>query len=177
MAQYTPDKSEFLLVKVEEKGKTEHNNIVVGVLNEYEPKNRKIFISQMVVSPVASSDNAALGDDSKLAASNQMAPVSAGSDLAQAATNQQTLNTSNSSNNNVVVVTYDDLKTTLDVFLQVLLSQHLNGEFLSRIKEIQDEYFKPSIEFIDTILNEKYSLLINSFNHFMNLKKSGDNLN
>ncbi len=74
-----------------------------------------------------------------------------------------------------MVVTYDDLKSTLDVFLQVLLSQHLNGEFLLRIKELQDEYFKPSIEFIDTILNEKYSLIINNFNHFMNLKKSGKN--
>ena len=95
--------------------------------------------------------------------------------VAQSGSNQQqALNNSSSSNNNVVVVTYDDLKTTLDVFLQVLLSQHLNGEFLLRIKELQDEYFKPSIEFIDTILNEKYTLLLNSFSHFMNLKKTGN---
>ena len=52
MAQYTPDKAEFVFVKVDEKGKTEQNNIVVGVLSEYEPKNRKIFINQQIVSPI-----------------------------------------------------------------------------------------------------------------------------
>lgn len=74
---------------------------------------------------------------------------------------------------NVVVVTYDDLKTTFDVFLQVLLSQYLNGEFLLRIKQIQDEYFKPSIEFIETILNEKYALInsyLNDFIFYLNSK-------
>jgi hypothetical protein len=53
-------------------------------------------------------------------------------------------------------VTYDDLKRTFDVFIQVLLSQYLNSEFLLKIKELNDEYFKPSIELMDTILNEKY---------------------
>jgi hypothetical protein len=161
LAQYTADKTEFVLVKVEEKGKTEQNNIVVGVLNEYEPKNRKIFFNQLAATSSSGDDEGA-----KLIGSSSV--ITADSNL-----NQQNLNTSSSSNSNIVVVTYDDLKTTLDVFLQVLLSQHLNGEFLSRIKELQDEYFKPSIEFIDTILNEKYSLLINNFTHFMNLKKIG----
>lgn len=45
-------------MKVDEKGKTEQNNIVVGVLNEYEPKNRKIFTNQQVaVSSTLTDDN------------------------------------------------------------------------------------------------------------------------
>lgn len=87
-----------------------------------------------------------------------------------ASNNNSTSNVATSSNNtnsSVVVVTYDDLKATLDVFLQALLSQNLNSEFLVKLKEIQDEYFKPSIEFIDSILNEKYVLLMNSLSLFM----------
>lgn len=45
------------MVKVDEKGKTEQNNIVVGVLNEYEPKNRKIFTSQQVIGPSTLTDD------------------------------------------------------------------------------------------------------------------------
>jgi hypothetical protein len=46
------------LVKVDEKGKTEQNNIVVGVLNEYEPKNRKIFTqSQQIIGQIVNSTN------------------------------------------------------------------------------------------------------------------------
>ncbi len=82
-------------------------------------------------------------------------------------TSNSVASSSNNTNSSVVVVTYDDLKATLDVFLQALLSQNLNSEFLVKLKEIQDEYFKPSIEFIDSILNEKYVLLMNSLSLFM----------
>ncbi len=159
-------------MKVDEKGKTEQNNIVVGVLPEYEPKNRKFFINQQILPNIYNHSNAdtANSDDQKISTDMSGASTTAAASIQPG----QTLNTSSSSNSNVVVVTYDDLKATLDVFLQVLLSQHLNSEFLVRIKELQDEYFKPSIEFIDTILNEKYALLINNFSHFMNLKKTGD---
>ncbi len=160
-----------MLVKVDEKGKTEQNNIVVGVLPEYEPRNRKYFLNQQIIPNIYNHTNteASNPDEHKI---NTNMSVSSSTAAATAIQPNQALNNSSSSNSNVVVVTYDDLKTTLDVFLQVLLSQHLNSEFLLRIKELQDEYFKPSIEFIDTILNEKYALLINSFSHFMNLKKT-----
>lgn len=149
---------------MDEKGKTEQNNIVVGVLTEYEPKNRKIFtnpLTQLLTTENVQTNNPFKSTDPATTPSNPVLSTNP----------QQVHNTSSASNNNVVVVTYDDLKTTLDVFLQVLLSQHLNGEFLLRIKELQDEYFKPSIEFIDTILNEKYALLINNFSQFMNFNK------
>ncbi len=99
LAQYTPDKTEFVLVKCEEKGKTEQNNIVVCVLNEYEPKNLSAFQQ-----------------------SKQQQIVSA----------QQQVHMQIKS-----VDSYDDLKPTFDVFLQILLSQSLNSEFLCKIKEIQ----------------------------------------
>lgn len=137
------------MVKVEEKGKTEQDNIVVGVLPNYEPKNRKTFNSNLAVNStshhIASSTNSATSN-----------PVS-------------TTNATNGTSNNVLVVTYDDLKATLDVFLQALLSQNINNEFLIKLKEIQEEYFKPSIEFIDSILNEKYVSLMNSFSQFMTM--------
>jgi hypothetical protein len=53
LAQYTQDRNEFLLVKVEEKGKTEQNNIVVGVLSEYEPKNNKAYSKLLLQQPIA----------------------------------------------------------------------------------------------------------------------------
>ncbi len=67
----------------------------------------------------------------------------------------------------ILLVTHDDLKRTFDVFLQVLLSQYLNSDFLIKIKEIQDEYFKPSIDLIETILIEKYDLVLNNLNEFL----------
>lgn len=39
LAQYTANKDDFLVVKIEEKGKTETDNLVVAVLADYEPKN------------------------------------------------------------------------------------------------------------------------------------------
>lgn len=41
LAQYNANKDEFLLIKVEEKGKTENENLVVAVLSEYEPRNNE----------------------------------------------------------------------------------------------------------------------------------------
>ncbi len=40
-------------MKVEEKGKTEQNNIVVGVLSEYEPKNNKAYSKLLLQQPIA----------------------------------------------------------------------------------------------------------------------------
>lgn len=144
LAQYTANKTEFLLVKVEEKGKTENNNIVVGVLPEYEPKNNPKMAAALLGTSTESGQVA-----------NAQVPVTSAQQTAA------------DSANNVVVVTYDDLKSTFDVFLQVMSSQYLNVEFLLKVKEIQDEYFKPSIEFIDTILNEKYNLLFACMNNFL----------
>ncbi|RNA09955.1 hypothetical protein BpHYR1_022169 [Brachionus plicatilis] len=146
LAHYTANKSEFLLVKVEEKGKTENNNIVVGVLSEYEPKNSAKIA-------------AALMPDSQSSIEGQMNQNAAPSDANNSA--------GDSTNPNVVVVTYDDLKSAFDVFIQVLSSQYLNTEFLVKIKEIQDEYFKPSMEFIETILTEKYNSLFSCVNNFV----------
>ena len=39
IAEYSANKDDFLVVRVEEKGKTESDNLVVAVLAEYEPKN------------------------------------------------------------------------------------------------------------------------------------------
>lgn len=41
LAQYTANKDDFLVVKVEEKGKTENDNLVVAVLADFEPKNNE----------------------------------------------------------------------------------------------------------------------------------------
>lgn len=158
LAQYTANKSEFLLVKVEEKGKTENNNIVVGVFAEYEPKNNP-KIAEALISP---STNASSNSNTNQVVNNQ---TDVHTPQGQLALNQN--HVANDSNANVVVVTYDDLKSAFDVFLQVMSSQCLNGEFLIKIKELQDEYFKPSIEFIETILNEKYNLLFSCLNTFL----------
>lgn len=139
LAQYTQNKTEFILIKVEEKGKTENDNLVVAVLSEYEPKN-----------------NAKIADELSL-------PTAA----TGGTTHESTKNSTDKDKSNVVVVTYDDLKSAFDVFLQVLSSQYLNNEFLIKIKDIQDEYFKPSLEFIDTILSEKSNLLSNYLNTFI----------
>lgn len=164
LAQYTADKTEFVLVKVEEKGKTEQDNIVVGVLNNYEPKNRKIFNPQSVSTTNIASTSAVPSSSSVVASTTPSLP----------STSQSTATTVPS--NNVLVVTYDDLKATLDVFLQALLSQNLNSEFLIKLKEIQDEYFKPSIEFIDSILNEKYVSLMSNLSQFITMSdKKGSN--
>jgi hypothetical protein len=103
LAQYTPDKNEFVLVKCEEKGKTEQNNIVVCVINEYEPKNMTFFqqLKQQDTEPIQE---------------HSETPIKS-------------------------VDSYDDLKPTFDVFLQILLSQSINSEFLCKIKEIQGFQF------------------------------------
>ena len=163
---------------MEEKGKTEQENIVVGVLVNYEPKNRKIFNPHLINSNSASSSDT-MSDSSTTVASATVTsslPVS-GEVVVDSAQQVAVATTAEAeaeaaavtASSNVLVVTYDDLKATLDVFLQALLSQNLNSEFLIKLKEIQDEYFKPSIEFIDSILNEKYALLMNNFSQFMTM--------
>lgn len=47
LAQYTANKDDFLLVEVEEKGKTESDNLVVSVLAEYDPKSNKTMASAL----------------------------------------------------------------------------------------------------------------------------------
>lgn len=47
LAHYMQNKDDFLVVKVEEKGKTESDNIVVAVLSEYEPKNNVKIAAQL----------------------------------------------------------------------------------------------------------------------------------
>ena len=159
-----------MLVKVEEKGKTEQNNIVVGVLNEYEPKNNKAYskillqqtIAQEIVvmtnTPTAQNQTLNNMDVKQNDVNNLISPSQSHHSLTSTATNNQ---------QQVILVTYDDLKRTFDVFIQVLLSQYLNSEFLLKIKELNDEYFKPSIELMDTILNEKYDLVLNYLNEFL----------
>ena len=83
----------------------------------------------------------------------------------------------NNTSHTEVIVTYHDLKTTFDVFLQVLLSQYLNGEFLMRIKQIQDEYFKPSIDFIESIFNEKIDVCQNYLSAFISYLSTSLNAN
>ena len=145
LAQYTADKTEFVLVKVEEKGKTEQDNIVVGVLNNYEPKNRKIFNPQSVSTTNIASTSAVPSSSSVVASTTPSLP----------STSQSTATTVPS--NNVLVVTYDDLKATLDVFLQALLSQNLNSEFLIK-------------------LNEKYVSLMSNLSQFITMSdKKGSN--
>ena len=168
LAQYTPDKNEFVLVKVEEKGKTEQENIVVGVLINYEPKNRKIFNPQLINANSASSSSTMSDSSTSVASTAVSSSLPVNGEVVGVESAQQVAGAA-ATTSNVLVVTYDDLKATLDVFLQALLSQNLNSEFLIKLKEIQDEYFKPSIEFIDSILNEKYALLMSNFNQFMTL--------
>ena len=143
------------------------------MLVNYEPKNRKIFNPHLInansnAMPISSSSVASTAVTSSI-------PVNGEATIGQSA--QQAVSVASASSSNVLVVTYDDLKATLDVFLQALLSQNLNSEFLIKLKEIQDEYFKPSIEFIDSILNEKYVLLMNNLSQFMvvNEKKLATN--
>jgi hypothetical protein len=102
LAQYTPDKSEFVVVKVEEKGKTEQNNVVVSVLNEYEPKNNL----QLVIQSTNNQEDEEVDEEGVI-------------------------------NKNKKLAVYDELKPTFDIFLQILLSQFINSEFLFKIKEIQ----------------------------------------
>ena len=54
------------------------------------------------------------------------------------------------------VLNYDELKPTFDIFLQILLSQFLNSDFLPRIRELQDDYFKPALEFVESLISQKY---------------------
>ena len=189
LAEYTADKNEFLLVRVEEKGKTEHNNTVVCVLSEYEPQNNRIYAKLLLMQhqqqqtantcspqpksttkedpnsttpaqePTPHKENQLSvkenTTDNMKASSSTLCPAPA------ASSSQETPKI------NQVVLTYDDLKTTFDIFLQVLLSQYLNAEFMLRIKQMQDEYFKPSIDFVDGILNEKLELCQNYLNEFV----------
>jgi hypothetical protein len=123
----------------------------VAVLNEYEPKNNRKLHEQLT----NQADMSNTVNNAMVSSTNTTQGVV-----------HSTANTTQA-NQGVILVTYDDLKTAFDVFLQALLSQYLNAEFMMRIKEIQEEYFKPSIEFIDTILNEKYNLLMNYLNEYL----------
>ena len=117
LAQYTPDKSEFMLVKVEEKGKTEQNNIVVCVMNEYEPKNNPNI--QLVATQTIGQEV----DEEQ----QQQQPDEEGHEETK---NEKLINSGTKAS-------YDDLKPTFDIFLQILLSQFINSEFLFKIKELQ----------------------------------------
>lgn len=48
-AQYSTNKDEFLLMRVEEKGRTESDNVVVAVLPDFEPKNNPKIAAQLNV--------------------------------------------------------------------------------------------------------------------------------
>ena len=123
LAQYTADKSEFVLVKVEEMGKTEQNNVVVCVLNEYEPKNNQNI---QLIAPSSSSafENEETQPDVQLV--EQQGEI-------EEEVKIEKIESSSSSKLN----SYDELKPTFDIFLQILLSQFINSEFLFKIKEIQ----------------------------------------
>lgn len=166
LAEYMQEKSEFLLVKVEEKGKTEQENIVVGVLSEYEPKNNKSYskILQQSISDFKTNNETMLKNASPATMTTQSVSSSIANPLLSTLSNSTQLT---SSSQQVFLVTDDYLKRTFDVLLQSLLSQYLNSEFLIKIKEINDEYFKPALDLIDTILNEKYDLIINHLNQFI----------
>lgn len=51
LAEYQPNRDEFLVLKCVEKGKTEAENLVVAVLAEYEPKNNAKIAAQLSVAP------------------------------------------------------------------------------------------------------------------------------
>ena len=147
LAQYTPDKSEFFLVKVEEKGKTEQNNVVVCVLVDYEPKNNPQLLTP--ISPQQQQQP-------------ESTNVEEGDEVAEAAAED-------SKNKNCAA--YDELKPTFDIFLQILLSQFINSEFLFKIKEIQDDYFKPALDLIDSIISQKYQIINQNLKFNENYKK------
>lgn len=130
LAQYTPDKNEFILIKVEEKGKTEQNNIVVCVLAEYEPKNNQNL--QLITSTVDTNTLPVVADESAVASSVTPQLDDKVSDKMLVDVEKIDKNTTSSND-----ITYDELKSTFDIFLQILLSQSLNSEFLFKIKEIQ----------------------------------------
>ena len=177
LAEYTQDKNEFLLVRVEEKGKTEHNNTVVCVLSEYEPRNNRNYAKLLLIQQQHQQQQliSTTSTSSPPTATKTSTTTNTDKDLIKEMPSQQLSSSSSSSSSSTLkpsqemtkIVTYDDLKNTFDIFLQVLLSQHLNSEFLIRIKQIQDEYFKPSIDFIETLLNEKFNSCQNYLNDFV----------
>jgi len=162
LAQYTPDKNEFMLVKIEEKGKTEQNNLVVCVLPEYEPKNNESLFT-----------NAAAQDDLQQAPETDEQPqvetdkTKMDGEDAMATQILATETDANLEANNLIALDdFNQLKPTFDIFLQILLSQFLNSEFLPRIREIQDDYFKPALDLIDSVIDEKYKV-VNEFAKFV----------
>jgi hypothetical protein len=181
LAQYTPNRQEFFLVKVEEKGKTENNNIVVSILSEYDPKTNP-KIASALLAPIVTTDKHPKEDAVSSSVPTAQSHTASSEDMAMSST------TSNNNNNVVsneiaeivdvsssmpiindepsvslsstnLLSKYDDCKNSFDIFVQVLSSQCLNVEFLVKIREIQDEYFKPSLEFIENLLLEKYDLV------------------
>ncbi len=198
LAQYTPNRQEFFLVKIEEKGKTENNNIVVSILNEYDPKTNPKIANNLLAPSV---DNIKHDHKEDSTSSTALATAqnhsSTNEDLIMSS--ESSSNTNNINNHIVEIVEtsssmpimngesappsdsvshvpllskYDHCKNSFDIFVQVLSSQCLNVEFLVKIREIQDEYFKPSLEFIENLLLEKYNLV-----HSMLVDKLLVNLN
>jgi hypothetical protein len=177
LAQYTPNKLEFLLVKCEEKGKTENNNIVVSILSEFDPKtnpklaaclinkqDKPIEIGSDVVNSDASGTVVVSTASADAISTDLQNVVNSTSNLVN--TNNTNSNNNTNNNTNSIAVNsasalskYEEIKSSFDIFVQVLSSQCLNVEFIVKIKEIQDEYFRPSLEFIENILGDKYNVL------------------
>ncbi len=139
------------------------------MLSEYEPHNNRNYAKLLLIQQQQIISTAAT---SSPATTKTSITTNTEKDLIKEIPSQQLSSSSSSSSAKpsqemTKIVTYDDLKNTFDIFLQVLLSQHLNSEFLVRIKQIQDEYFKPSIDFIETLLNEKFNLCQNYLNDFL----------
>lgn len=179
LAQYTPDKNEFMLVKVEEKGKTEQNNLVVCVLPEYEPKNNEALVASLTAQANLQqvADEAAeqpLGDvdKQKMEEEDPMA-----TEMLATATDANL-----EANNLMALDDVNQLKPTFDIFLQILLSQFLNSEFLPRIKQIHDDYFKPALDLIDSVIDEKYRIVsefakfVESFKLYLDEKPKMDTI-
>jgi hypothetical protein len=189
-AQYSPNRQEFLLVRTEEKGKTEQNNIVVSILDEYDPKTNPKLAASLIASkqkepheqqqqqqqssttqdtPMQIADESSIPVD-VIQTTNSGGHNNASSTLSPqtTATTAQPVTTTTSTKTTAAAAVssaspqlskYDECKNSFDIFIQVLSSQCLNVEFLVKIREIQDEYFKPSLEFIENLLAEKYTLL------------------
>ena len=196
LAQYTPNKQEFFLVKIEEKGKTENNNIVVSILNDYDPKtNPKIAASLM--SPIINSKTSPNKANSESCTNETSSTSSAISSAVAESINQampaallineniisksvsaevivheneasslpsSSSSSSSSSSLSAAAATnqtkYYEFKESFEIFIQVLSSQFLNVEFLVKIREMQEDYFRPSLEFIENLLAEKGALLV-----------------
>lgn len=182
LAHYAPNKNEFLLVKCEEKGKTESNNIVVSILSEYDPKtnpkiaecllgssfnNNKRQQHQVVSNTAAGSANSL----SQSSSSTQEPPTQSESahqiePHKMISTPEELVHAEHKSHD----LKFKEYKSSFDLYLQALCSQSLGTDLLSK----ENEYLKSSIELIDNTLAEKYvkldSLLSEQFLSWINQK-------